>query len=39
MYQLCKLIEVEKDHARFLQLIRELNELLDKKEHRLEDEQ
>ena len=37
MYQLCQLIEVEKDHTRFLQLIRELNELLEKKEHRLED--
>jgi hypothetical protein len=37
MYQLCQLIEVEKDHARFLELIRELNELLERKEHRLED--
>ena len=38
MYQLCELIENEKDHARFLELIRELNELLQRKEHRLEDE-
>ncbi|HTZ98585.1 MAG TPA: hypothetical protein VMB18_19435 [Terriglobales bacterium] len=38
MYQLCALIEKERDHGRFLQLIRELNDLLERKEHRLEDE-
>ncbi len=37
MYQLCALIETEKDHTRFLKLINELNELLDRKEQRLED--
>ena len=37
MYQLCALIEKEKDHGRFLQLIRELNDLLERKEQRLED--
>lgn len=37
MYQLCALIEKEKDHRRFLQLINELNELLERKEQRLED--
>jgi hypothetical protein len=36
MYQLCALIEKEKDHARFLQLINELNELLERKEQQLE---
>lgn len=36
MYQLCAMIETEKDHHRFLQLIEELNELLERKEHRLE---
>jgi hypothetical protein len=35
MYQLCGLIEKEKDHGRFLQLINELNELLERKEQRL----
>jgi hypothetical protein len=39
MYQLCALIEKERDHGRFLQLIRELNDLLERKEHRLDDEQ
>lgn len=38
MYQLCALIEKEKDHGRFLQLIRELNDLLERKEQRLDDE-
>jgi len=38
MYQLCELIENEKDHSRFLELIRELNDLLQRKEQRLEDE-
>jgi hypothetical protein len=37
MYRLCALIEVEKDHHRFLQLIEELNDLLERKEHRLEE--
>ena len=39
MYQLCALIETEKDHKRFLKLINELNELLDRKEQRLEDKE
>jgi len=34
MYQLCALIEQEKDHHRFLKLIEELNELLDRQERR-----
>ena len=38
MYQLCALIEKERDHARFLQLIRELNDLFENKERRLEEE-
>lgn len=37
MYQLCALIEKEKDHTRFLQLINELNDLLDRKEQALTD--
>ena len=37
MYQLCALIEKEKDHHRFLQLIEELNELLGRQEERLEE--
>jgi len=36
LHQLCSLIEAEKDHAKFLRLIRELNELLARTEHRLE---
>ena len=32
MYQLCALIEKEHDHNRFLHLIRELNDLLERKE-------
>ena len=35
MYQLCALIEKERDHTRFLQLINELNELLERKEQTL----
>ncbi len=35
MYQLCALIEKERDHNRFLQLINELNELLERKEQQL----
>lgn len=37
MYQLCALIEKEKDHHRFLQLIEELNHLLERQEQRLEE--
>ena len=37
MYQLCALIETEKDRYRFLQLIEELNQLLERKERRLEE--
>jgi hypothetical protein len=38
MYHLCALIEKEKDHTRFLQLINELNQLLERKEHRLDEQ-
>jgi hypothetical protein len=38
MYGLCALIEKERDHARFIQLIRELNDLFANKERRLEEE-
>jgi hypothetical protein len=38
MYQLCALIEKERDHNRFLQLINELNELLERKEQQLGEE-
>jgi hypothetical protein len=37
MYKLCAMIEVEQDQDRFIDLIRELNELLARKERRLED--
>jgi hypothetical protein len=37
MYQLCAMIEKEQDHGKFLRLIQELNELLERKEQRLED--
>ena len=37
MYELCAMIEKERDHARFLRLIEELNELLRNKEQRLDD--
>lgn len=37
MYQLCALIEKEKDHHRFLKLIEELNNLLEQQEQRLEE--
>jgi len=37
MYELCALIEKEKDHRRFLQLINELNDLLERKEQTLTD--
>ena len=36
MYQLCAMIEKEQDRERFLELIRELNELLEFKEQQLE---
>jgi hypothetical protein len=36
MHQLCAMIEKEQNRERFLQLIQELNELLQRKEHRLE---
>lgn len=35
MYQLCAMIEKEQNRNRFLELIQELNELLERKEHRL----
>jgi len=35
MYELCALIEKEKDHKKFLDLINELNDLLDRKEQTL----
>ncbi len=38
MYELCALIEKEQDRHRFLQLIRELNDLLERKERGLENE-
>lgn len=38
MYQLCAMIETEKDRDRFLRLIEELNQLLENKERRLEDQ-
>jgi hypothetical protein len=37
MYELCTLIETEQNHERFLRLIVELNELLERKEMRLEE--
>jgi len=37
MYELCALIEKEKDHPRFQQLINEPNELLERKEQQLGD--
>ena len=35
MYELCALIEKEKDHHQFLKLINELNDLLERKEQTL----
>jgi hypothetical protein len=35
MYQLCAMIEKEQDRDRFLDLIKELNNLLERKEERL----
>ena len=37
MNVLCELIAKEQDHEKFVKLIQELNELLDRKETRLED--
>lgn len=37
MYELCALIEKEKDRVRFQQLINELNELLEHREQQLGD--
>jgi hypothetical protein len=36
MKVLCQQIETEKNHDRFTQLIAELNELLERKQHRLD---
>lgn len=36
MYALCAQIAVEKDHHKFTELVKELNELLDAKENRLD---
>lgn len=36
MNELCQKIAVEQDHDRFVRLLRELNSLLERKEHRLE---
>lgn len=38
MYKLCAMIENEQNRERFLVLIQELNELLERKEQRLEGE-
>jgi hypothetical protein len=35
MQFLCEQIATEKDHTKFVQLVQELNDLLDHKEHRL----
>ena len=37
MYQLCALIENEKDHRRFLLLIQQLNELLERTQRKFEE--
>jgi hypothetical protein len=37
MMYLCQRIQEEQDHAKFMELIMELNELLSRKEHRLEE--
>jgi hypothetical protein len=36
MAQLCQQIEVEKDHDKFIELVRELGELLARIEHRFD---
>jgi hypothetical protein len=38
MELLCAQIAVEKEHDKFLALVKELNDLLERKEHRLETE-
>ena len=38
MYELCRLIQTEKDRDKFLVLVTELNDLLDQKEQRLEEQ-
>lgn len=38
MYELCALIEKENDRHKFLRLIEELNQLLERKEQRLEED-
>ena len=35
MQTLCEQIATEKDHTKFVQLVQELNDLLEHKEHRL----
>jgi len=37
MYQLCAMIENEKDHRRFLLLIQQLNELLERTERKFQE--
>ena len=37
MYQLCAMIENEKDHRRFLLLIQQLNELLERTERKFKE--
>jgi hypothetical protein len=37
MNVLCERIAKEQDHDKFVKLVQELNDLLDHKEHRLED--
>ncbi len=37
MNLLCELIAKEQDHDEFVKLVQELNDLLDRKENRLED--
>ena len=39
MYSLCRQIAEEKSPPEFLRLVEELNDLLERKEHRLEDQQ
>jgi hypothetical protein len=39
MHKLCQRIEIEKDPKTFDELVHQLNELLEKKEHRLKPEQ
>lgn len=39
MNALCNQIATEKDHDKFMKLVLELNDLLDRKERRLEDTQ